>query len=119
MIKGDRLKTLRKAKGLTQTELGDMLGVKKSVVCLYEKEQRNPSIESIIEMVQIFGVSADYLIGTECLIKTFTDDNEPKIYAFTKEEVKFLEELKKHKDIYDVLLPNPKRGIELLKAKIG
>ena len=37
MIKGDRLKALRKSVGYTQTELGELLGVKKSVVCLYEK----------------------------------------------------------------------------------
>jgi transcriptional regulator with XRE-family HTH domain len=119
MIKGNRLKELRKAKGLTQGELGEMIGVKKSIVCLYEKEQRNPSIESIIDFVQIFGVTADYLLGTDCLIKTFTNKKESKIKAFTKEEVDFIEELKRHKDIYDVLVQDPKRGMELLKSKIG
>src|SRR5574344_860295 len=119
MIKGERLRELRKNKGLTQGELGDELGVKKSIICLYEKEKRNPSIEAIIEMTQIFGVTADYLLGTECLIKTFVDKDVPKIKAFTKEEAQFIEELKKYKDIYDILLADPKRGIEVLKSKIG
>lgn len=119
MIKGERLKALRKAKGLTQTELGELLGVKKSVVCLYEKELRNPSIENIIEMVQIFDVSADYLIGSDCLVKTFSDNKAERTYAMTKEEVAFIEELKKNKMIYDILLADTKRGIELLKTKIG
>ena len=35
MINGKRLKELRKAKGLTQTELGDILGVSKSSICCY------------------------------------------------------------------------------------
>ena len=118
MIKGDRLKELRNNKGLTQEQLGEMLGVKKAVVCLYEKERRNPSIESIIDMVQIFGVTADYLLGTECLIKEVTD-NDVKTYAFTKEEVAFIQELKKYKDIYDVLIPDHKRGMEVLKSRIG
>ena len=117
MIKGDRLKELRTAKGLTQSQLGELLGVKKAVVCLYEKELRNPSIESIIDMVQIFNVSADYLLGTECLIKQVDDGN--KTYAFTKEEVEFIQELKKYKDIYDVLIPDYKRGMEVLKNRIG
>lgn len=120
MIKGDRLKSLRKAKGLSQSELGEMLGVKKSVVCLYEKEKRNPSIEAIIDMVQIFNVTADYLLGTECLVQQVVDyENTPKTYAFTKEEVEFINELKKYKDIYDVLIPDFKRGIEVLKSRIG
>lgn len=119
MIKGERLKQLRKAKHLTQTDLGNMVGVKKSVISLYESEQRNPSIESIIDFVQIFNVTADYLLGTECLIKTFDDKKETKIMAFTKEEVEFIEELKKNKAIYDILLNDPKRGMELIKTKIG
>ena len=118
MIKGDRLKALRKSVGYTQTELGELLGVKKSVVCLYEKELRNPSIENIAELVQIFGVDADYLIGTDCLVKT-KKKGEEKIYAITKEEVTFINELKKNKMLYDILLQDPKRGIDLLKTKIG
>ena len=118
MIKGDRLKALRKSVGYTQTELGELLGVKKSVVCLYEKELRNPSIENIAELVQIFGVDADYLIGTDCLVKT-KKKGEEKIYAMTKEEVTFINELKKNKMLYDILLQDPKRGIDLLKTKIG
>ncbi len=116
MIKGDRLKALRKAKNLTQGELGEMIGVKKSVVCLYEKELRNPSIEAIIDFVHIFGVSADYILGTDCKIKTVGEDN---YYTLTKEELKFIDELKKYKDIYDILIPDTKRGVELLKNKIG
>ena len=119
MIKGERLKQLRKGKGLTQCELGEMIGVKKSIICLYEKEKRNPSIESMIDFVQIFGVSADYLLGTECLFKTFSNKKEPKILAFTKEEVSFIQELKKNREIYDILLQDPKRGMELIKTKIG
>lgn len=119
MIKGDRLKALRKAKGLSQSELGEMIGVKKSVVCLYEKEKRNPSIEAIIDMVEIFNVTADYLLGTECLVQQVADENLPKTYSFTKEEVEFINELKKYKDIYDVLIPDVKRGIEVLKSRIG
>ena len=40
MINGSRLKKLRKEKGLTQGQLGEMLGVGKSAICCYEKELR-------------------------------------------------------------------------------
>ena len=76
------------------------------------------AIESIIEMVQIFDVTADYLLGTDCRIKT-VGNKEAKPKAFTKEEVEFIDELKKYKDIYNVLIPNPKRGIDVLKSRIG
>lgn len=63
-------------------------------------------------------VDADYLIGTDCLVKT-KKKGEEKIYAMTKEEVTFINELKKNKMLYDILLQDPKRGIDLLKTKIG
>ena len=34
---GERLKTLRKEKGMTQTELGSMINVTKVSICCYEK----------------------------------------------------------------------------------
>ena len=118
MIKGDRLRKLRKEKGLNQTELGDLVGVKKSEICLYELEKRNPSLETIVDFITIFGVSADYLLGTDIKAKVFVN-SEIINYTLTEEEMTFLEELKKEKLIYDILLDNPYRGIELIKNKIG
>ena len=40
MIKGDRLKALRLGKGLSQKALGELIGVKKSTICAYEKQTR-------------------------------------------------------------------------------
>ena len=118
MFRGDRLKELRKNKGLKQQELGNMLGITKSAVCFYENSKREPSIEIIIAIMQIFAVSADYLIGTDKLIKVVIDE-EVKTYAMSTEEVKFIEELRKNKFVYDVLLADPKRGADLIKKKIG
>ena len=40
MLNGNRLREVRKQKGLTQTELGELIGVGKSAICCYEKETR-------------------------------------------------------------------------------
>ena len=37
----------------------------------------------------------------------------------TNEEIKFIEELKKDKMVYDILFSDPKRGADLIKKKIG
>ena len=73
MFNGQRLKNLRKKKGLTQTDLGNMLNIDKSTICCYEKGTREPPIDNIIELMHIFGVSADYLLGTDHLIKIDED----------------------------------------------
>ncbi len=119
MLNGSRLRDVRKAKGLTQTELGELIGVGKSAICCYEKELRNPTLEAIIEMIHVFGVSADYLLGADYLVKTVDKDNNEAYVAMTKEEITFIEELKKNKLVYDILLQDPKRGADLVKKEIG
>ena len=118
MINGERLKKLRKDKVLTQAELGQMLGLGKSAICCYEKGLRSPSLETIMDLVNIFAVSADYLLGIDKLIEI--NIGESKTYVpITKEEIKFIEELKKDKMVYDILFEDPKRGADLIKKKIG
>lgn len=119
MLNGSRLREVRKAKGLTQGELGDLIGVGKSAICCYEKETRNPTLEAVLEMIHVFGVSADYLLGADFLVQTIDKDGNEIYVAMTKEEIVFIEELKKNKMVYDILLQDPKRGADLVKKEIG
>lgn len=118
MIIGSRLRAKRKELGLTQEELGKLIGVGKAAMCCYEKETRNPTLENIIELIQILGVSADYLLGTDVILKT-TYDKKIRYRALTKEEETFLNELKKDKILYNILFQDPKKGCDLIKKKIG
>lgn len=118
MIRGDRLRLIRKNKGLSQQELADMVGVSKSSISCYENQTRNPSLETIIDFMHIFGISADYLLGSDNFVKTIKEDDFTYT-TMTDEELIFLEELKKNKMIYDLILEDPKRTAELIKNKIG
>jgi transcriptional regulator with XRE-family HTH domain len=60
---GERLRMLRKGKGITQKELADILGVKKSSMSLYEIGKIDPPDEIKIAIAKYFNISADYLIG--------------------------------------------------------
>lgn len=54
----------RKKAGLTQTELGELLGVKKNAVCKWEKGRvLHIGQDKIFLMSKIFGVSPSYLLG--------------------------------------------------------
>ena len=53
---------LRVAKGLSQHQLSQMLGVKRSVVSYYESGDRLPSYDVLMEMSRVFNVSTDYLL---------------------------------------------------------
>ena len=60
---GKKLKELRTNAGLTQAQLGSLIGVTKSVVSFYELQERSPSPDVLIKLSQIFHVSTDYLLG--------------------------------------------------------
>ena len=63
----DMLKRLRKEKGLSQLELGSMLGVGKSTISMYENGQRKPSFEMLETIADFFNVDMNYLTGkTQC-----------------------------------------------------
>ena len=63
---GERIKKLRKEKGMTQQELGELLGVQKSAIAKYENG-RVPNLkkETITKLADIFQVSPNYLLGIE------------------------------------------------------
>lgn len=58
----ERITKLRVDKGLSQTQLSQKLGVKRSIVSYYESGDRLPSYDVLIEMSRVFGVTLDYLV---------------------------------------------------------
>lgn len=62
-MNGDILKELRQFKGLTQQELGDLVGISASNVRMIEKNQRNGSLDVVSKLADYFNVSIDYLEG--------------------------------------------------------
>ena len=62
---GNRLKTLRLKKNMTQEQLARKLGLTKSVISAYETELRQPSYDVLIHIAKIYNVTTDYLLGIE------------------------------------------------------
>ncbi|TDL37700.1 XRE family transcriptional regulator [Macrococcoides bohemicum] len=61
---GKRLKQLRLKKGITQEELGALIGVQKAAIYKYENEiVKNPKDETINKLSKIFNVTPSYLRG--------------------------------------------------------
>ena len=57
------IKDIRTRKGLTQAEVASALGVSSVVYSRYETGSRQPSIDILIQLADIFGVTVDYLLG--------------------------------------------------------
>ena len=59
-----KLKELREARGISQQELADDIGVSPSAVGMWESGRREPrTLEQLGKIANYFGVSADYLLG--------------------------------------------------------
>ena len=59
----DRIRYLREKAGFTQTYLAKRLGISRSAVNSWEMSLSSPSVANILEMMQLFNVSADYLLS--------------------------------------------------------
>lgn len=62
-IYSERIKQLRKERGLSQDQLAKILGVSRSTVGMYETGKREPDFESCEAIADFFNVDMDYLIG--------------------------------------------------------
>ena len=58
-----RLRTIRKRKGLTQTQLAEKVGISYQLICLYETGKHTPTMAVLEWLCQALGVSATELLG--------------------------------------------------------
>ena len=59
----DRLKEIRKSKGITQKAVAEFLKIKETSYQHYEYGKREPNHETTIKLADYFNVSTDYLLG--------------------------------------------------------
>jgi transcriptional regulator with XRE-family HTH domain len=60
---GERLARLRKARGFSQTELGEMIGVSQRVMTYYECQSERPPAHLLPLLAEALAVSVDELLG--------------------------------------------------------
>lgn len=59
---GKRIQLLRKQKGLSQEELTDKLNVSSNTVAKIECGLRRPSVDFVVDLVNFFDTTVDYII---------------------------------------------------------
>ena len=60
---GQKLKLLRKKRGLTERQLGECLNFSNQFVSFWENGEREPKLDTLIAIAKFFDVSVDYLLG--------------------------------------------------------
>ena len=59
----NRLKELRKSRGITQKAMAEHLGIQETSYQHYEYGKREPNHENTMKIANILNVSVDYLLG--------------------------------------------------------
>lgn len=58
------MKRLRQRMGLKQDDVARMVGVERSTVANWERGAKQPSLDTLVRLSEILGVSLDELVGT-------------------------------------------------------
>ena len=74
MTFGGRLQQVRKAAGLSQEQLGELVGMSRQAVSKWETDQAAPDIDKLALLCGVLGVSADELLGQNAPSRPETRD---------------------------------------------
>jgi len=77
---GSRLATLRKSRGLTQTQVAEQIGINQRVISDYEVGRAGISAEMLLKLCSLLKCSADSLIGLNP--EATTPRPSPRIYRY-------------------------------------
>ena len=62
---GIRLRELRRRKKMTQAQEAKRLNLSKTAVSGYENNTKTPSVDVLIQLSILYGVTTDYLLGLD------------------------------------------------------
>lgn len=60
---GERIRRLRKERGLSSAETGKRIRMSDTYLCQVERGEHQPGLFMAAELAKLFGVSLDYLAG--------------------------------------------------------
>lgn len=98
---GDKLKDLRKQKGLTLEKLADMAGLSKSYLWeLENRESQRPSAEKLTSLADVLGVAVSYFIEEDVRAPEERHRDEAFFRNYQKLEPEAKEQLRRILDTF-------------------
>lgn len=93
MIRADRIRDIRLKSKISTRELAELSGMSHSQIVRYEQGKSDPSSMVVIRYCELFGVSADYLLG-------LSDSNNVSEAQLTPDEFAAVQAWRKLKQEY-------------------
>ena len=98
---GDKLKDLRKQKGLTLEKLADLAGLSKSYLWeLENRESQRPSAEKLTSLADVLGVAVSYFIEEDVRVPEERHRDEAFFRNYQKLEPEAKEQLRRILDTF-------------------
>lgn len=101
---GQRIREVRKQKGMKQKELSEKIGVQYSYLSFVESDKRNINAYQLRKLCIELDVSADYILGlipfnikptdTNTIIDRLTDEYERKIHDIKHKQLVKIDQIK-------------------------
>ena len=111
-----RLKEARLKNHLTQEQLASMVGLTKTSICCYENGTRTPTLDTLIDLANALNVELAYFLGVDCYL--VASDDATYGINIAKDEITLIKELRKHIRLFEKLLDDSKRTIDLIEMKM-
>ncbi len=101
MTLGERLQQLREEKQISQEELGNLLNVSEQIISKWESNETIPTVETLIKLKEIFGVSIDSILAEEeaensesGTADTYSYESTDKFsFSLNKDELKYMHKM--------------------------
>lgn len=74
---GKNIKKIRNVRGLTQSQLADLLEVSRGVISSYEEGRAEPKIETILKTAEVFHLSTDILLCSNVTVNQLSGFSLP------------------------------------------
>lgn len=74
-----KIKEIRKKKGISQNSLAKSMNTKQQVVSRYERQESTPSLDRLVEIAQILGVTLDELVEFKQIHHEYSKELKNKI----------------------------------------
>lgn len=94
----NRIRELRRAKGITMKQLGIAVGLAESTISQYENGKRQPDNETLVKLSNFFGVTVGYVLGAEKSTPAETGKRAENDINLTKAELDMIKKFRRLDD---------------------
>ena len=75
-----------------------------------------PSLETFVMLADTFNITTDYLLGRE--VSVTSEESNQYVGAISDQDIEFIQELKHYPMVYNKIIKDIKRSVNVINKKI-